>query len=406
MLHRPVFYALLCSWYCAASLNFPPTSLNFPADINHGLSLPTKRALIVAHGGASGMLPENTLPAFKLAVEQGADILECDVSLTRDLHLVCLDEPWLTDVTDVTRKFPAERKNTQYIPDIRKTFTDYFSMDFTLEELKTLKVKQRHDTRDYNHNNMYEIASLDEVLSLMKNSKRPLGVYVETKHPEWVNTLMADRNQSSLEQLLVDKLKSYGCSSKTDPCLIQSFSLESLERLKGLTSLPLVVLLDGMEVSDEELDEWSQFCYAIAPWKGLIVETMGDRQIDRVTELVQKAHKHGLKVHPFTFKNDGNMPWDYGQDPYQEYKHFLSLGVDGFFTDYPLTLSHFLNVTYRPTPSADKSCKKQQNTPSAETSSSYSISYSIGLASGNSSSCVFTLLSLFIALSMPSTYLR
>ena len=140
--------------------------------------------LVIGHRGASGDLPEHTLEAYKLAIEQGADFIEPDLVLTRDGVLIARHEPMLDGTTDVATKFPASRKTTRNLDG--DATTAYFASDFTLAEIKTLGAVQARSTRPQQFNGLYKIPTLDEVIALAKaegtRAGRTVGIYPEIKH--------------------------------------------------------------------------------------------------------------------------------------------------------------------------------------------------------------------------------
>lgn len=328
-----IFTALLCTAFAFAAYD-------------HGVDLPTTLPLNVAHRGSSGSLPEHTVQAYQRAIDEGADVIECDMCLTRDMHIVCLHESMMNSTTDVATKFP-DRFNTYFVIDKAQTITDYFTVDFTLDELKTLGVRQRMGTRDPNYNYLYPIATLEEAIGRVQNAGRPVGLYLETKDPKWVNSLEIVVNASTtFEDLVIGFVSSYGYTSASSPCFLQSFDRESIRYFSGITQLPLVQLT-SVTVTNETLQEWAAYCYGIGPSKGLIAEVdPRTGYIRSVSDLIARAHAYGLRVHPYTFRNEYQyLAWDYRIDPHLEYQQFLDLGVDGYFTDFPGTLHRFLNST-------------------------------------------------------------
>lgn len=112
-------------------------------DFDHGVDLETTRPLVIAHQGSSGALPEHTVAAYQLAVDEGADAVECDATLTKDLAVVCMHEAWMNASTNVAQIFPESRINTYYVQDERRNITDYFSVDFTMDEIRLIRRRQR-----------------------------------------------------------------------------------------------------------------------------------------------------------------------------------------------------------------------------------------------------------------------
>ena len=230
---------------------------------------------------------------------------------------------------------------------------DWFAVDFTLSELKLLRKVQENALRDPSFDGQFKITTLEEMIEIVQNASRPIGLHLETKSPRWTNSLPF-MSGTTMETLLVEVLDRYGYMSQRDPCFLQSFEEDSLYRLKNLTYLPLIRLFDTVQVdtSNARLTEWSKSFYGIGPWKDLIrpfwspasgyKNNLGD-----ATDLVERAHQHGLLVHTYTFRNeDKYLAWDFHQDPVNEINIFLSLGVDGIFTDFTATAKRHLDDMY------------------------------------------------------------
>ena len=202
---------------------------------------------------------------------------------------------------------------------------DFFAIDLTLEELKTLRMNQRFSYRDQSFNGQYEILTLDEYIDIAQAASRTIGIYPETKDPDWTNSepVVRDAN-TTFERLLVENLERRGYSQSDDPCFIQSFHKQSLLDMSTMTQLPLIKLAP-LPISDNDLDELAEFCTGIGPSKGLIIQVGAfSNKITGITDLVSRAHSRGLLVHPFTLMNENrHLAYDYGQDPYEEYKLFI-----------------------------------------------------------------------------------
>jgi glycerophosphoryl diester phosphodiesterase len=319
-----------------------------PPEFDHGVDLPTTRPLNIAHRGSCGRLPEHTREAYQLAIDEGADVIECDVTLTKDLQLICSHEAWLSATTNIAEVFGEDRMNAYFVIDSLREITDYFSVDFTLEELKQVRTKQRNSRRDPNFDGLYEMTSLEEYIQIAQNAGRPVGIYPETKDPIWTNSLdILQEANTTFEDLLVDVLHQYGYQEPRDPCFIQSFNENSLRYMSERTDLPLIMLGVSALASDDRLDSLAEFCYGIGPSKSSIVNVGSDGRISQRTDLIERAHARGLRVHPYTARHEHNyLPYDYGNDPVDEYEDFLDLGADGLFTDFPHTYHRFLENSY------------------------------------------------------------
>lgn len=331
--------------------------------------LPTGRPLIIAHRGSSGMYPEHTALGYREAAKQGADLIECDLEITKDLQFICAHEPYLSKTTDIAKKFPNNREKTYNMDDDDPNFnwndkgdiTDYFSFDFTLAELKTLKKFQANDFRDPRYDWLETVVTLEELDQIVKEEGkkqgRTIGIYPEIKHPSATNKELKKRNIpgfTSLEDTTVKALHALGYNSADSPCYLQSFELTSLETMRNMTDLKLVFLLE-QNITQKHWDRIDKLKLAgIGVDKGNLVTTgvkvydsnnvQRGQYIGGITDFIQQVHDHGLKAHCFTFRNEWmKLYWDHGQDPYSQLKQFLDLKTDGYFSDFPLTTRRFLN---------------------------------------------------------------
>jgi glycerophosphoryl diester phosphodiesterase len=310
------------------------------------------KPLVIAHRGASGYLPEHTLEAYKRAIEMGADFIEPDVVSTQDGVLIARHENELSDTTDVAEKFPARK--TKKTIDGREV-EGWFSEDFTLAEIKTLRAKERLAFRSQDNNGKFQVPTLAEVIALAKaegdKRGRVVGLYPETKHPTHHQRLGL-----ALEGPLVEELKKAGLDRADAPVFIQSFEVANLKQLKTMTSVPLVQLLGGGDerpydqeaagapltygrmATPEGLRDIAAYARGVGPFKGLIVPADREGNTSAPTSFVRDAHAAGLKVHPYTFRDEARyLAKAYGGDPIQEYCAFFALGVDGLFSDFPDT---------------------------------------------------------------------
>lgn len=200
--------------------------------------------IVIGHRGASGLLPEHTLEAYQLAIEQGADFIEPDLVTTSDGVLIARHEPMLDDTTNVAEIFGSERMSTKNLDG--EEITAYFAEDFTLAEIKQLRAVQSRGFRSQEFNGQFEIPTFQEVIELVQEVEaqtgEQVGIYPETKHPTFF-----DLQGLSLEEPLIETLKETGF---TDPnrIFIQSFEFQNLIELQGmldtdgLSDLPLVQL--------------------------------------------------------------------------------------------------------------------------------------------------------------------
>jgi glycerophosphoryl diester phosphodiesterase len=316
--------------------------------------LPSTNPIIIAHRGASGYRPEHTIAAYELAIALGADYIEPDLVSTKDGVLIARHENEISQTTDIANhpEF-AHRQTTKIIDGESKT--GWFTEDFTLAELKTLKAKERiPQLRPQNtvYDGLLEIPTLQEIIDLAKSKGteigRIIGIYPETKHPTYFKSIGL-----SLEEPLLANLQANGYQGANAPVFIQSFEVSNLKDLSTKTDLPLVQLLNDsgkpydFVVSGDDrtyadlvtasgLAEIAQYAQAIGVNKNLIVPRDSAGKLLSPTSLVNDAHTVSLLVHVWTFRNeDLFLPWDFLGNPQGEYELFFSLGIDGVFSDFP-----------------------------------------------------------------------
>jgi glycerophosphoryl diester phosphodiesterase len=314
--------------------------------------------LVTGHRGASGYRPEHTLASYRLAAKLGADFIEPDLVSTRDGVLVARHENEIGGTTDVADhpEF-ADRRTTKVIDGV--SLTGWFTEDFTLAELKTLRAKERiPDLRPANtaYDGRFEVPTFQEVLALRKRlSKRlgrPIGVYPETKHPTYFRGIGLP-----LEEPLVRTLRRNGLDRKKAPVFVQSFETGNLRALDRVLKVPLVQLLAAKTArpagdtrtyaelaTPAGLADIATYADGVGPSKDYIVPRNADGSSAAPTTFVDDAHDAGLLVHPYTFRRENTfLPLELrsSADPAgigdlaAEIRQFLDLGIDGFFTDNP-----------------------------------------------------------------------
>jgi glycerophosphoryl diester phosphodiesterase len=309
------------------------------------------RPFVIGHRGASGERPEHTLAAYALALDQGADFVEPDVVPTKDGHLVARHENEISGTTNVADhpEF-AGRRTTKTIEG--KPVTGWFTEDFTLAELKTLRARERlPQLRPANTAYKDEtIATLDEVIALAKGHGR--GVVAEIKHSSYFAAIGLP-----VEQRLVDAFARHGWRRAEDPAWIESFEVGNLKALRRLTGLRLVQLVDdkggpadgGVEsyaamLTDDGLKRVADYADGLGAAKALFVPRDGDGRSLPATDLAARAHGAGLKVIVWTLRSENFfLPAELreGADPRakgragDEARLFAAAGVDGIFTDQP-----------------------------------------------------------------------
>ena len=314
--------------------------------------------LIIAHRGASGERPEHTLAAYERAIDQGADYIEPDLVVTKDLVLVARHETELSDTTDVaSRREFEDRRRTRGIEGRR--VTGWFAEDFTLAELRTLRVKERMPTvRPANtaFNGLYQIPTFAEIIQLVRakeaESGREIGLYPELKHP----TLLLEQEGIDMVDLLVRALRQFDLDRSDARLFVQIFEVGPLQRLDRLVDVPLILLIapeggpyDEPAMRWEEvmtptgLAEVAAYADGIGPYMGHVLNPDGTP-----TSLVADARAAGLKVHPWTLRRENVFLPPPARRPGGEatigcydavWDALVKAGVDGVFTDNPAELS-------------------------------------------------------------------
>ena len=317
---------------------------------------------VIAHRGASGYRPEHTLAAYSLAIRQCADMIEPDVVSTKDGVLVARHENEISDTTDVATKSEFAARRTTKIIDGEST-TGWFTEDFTLAELRTLRAKERLPAiRPGNtaYDGKYQIPTLAEVFDLARHSRtcsgKPVGVAPETKHPTYFAGLGL-----AMEEHLVAELKAAGLNRSLDRVVIQSFEVGNLRRLNRMTDVRLVQLINCSGapwdfvasgdprtyadlVTPAGLRRIARYADEVGVCKDVMIPRTAAGFLTEPTAVIEDAHDAGLKVVGWTFRRENSfLPADFrsSTDPagignlVGEINTFLDAGMDSFFTDNP-----------------------------------------------------------------------
>ncbi|HKR52359.1 MAG TPA: glycerophosphodiester phosphodiesterase [Pseudonocardiaceae bacterium] len=346
----------------AGSLGGGPTGVVARADpAVFGSNWNRSGSIVIGHRGAPGYRPEHTLASYELAARLGADFLEPDLVVTKDGVLVCRHEPEIGDTTDVAShpEF-ASRKSTKIVDGV--AVSGWFTQDFTLAELKTLRAVERlPQIRQHNtlFNGRYQIPTFQELLDLRARLSnelgRRLGVYPETKHPTFFQVAGLP-----LEPRLVEILWRNWLNLPDAPVFVQSFEVTNLKQLRAVglrtksvqllaaSGAPFDTVAAGSGPTYGDLSTPDGLCgiarYAqgIGPDKLQVIPRKADGTLGSPTTLVADAHRAGLVVHAYTFRAEENflpvdyqisaVPTDYGK-AIDEQVTYLRAGLDGLFTD-------------------------------------------------------------------------
>ncbi|HEX8615353.1 MAG TPA: glycerophosphodiester phosphodiesterase [Telluria sp.] len=365
------------SLMCAASVAVLMTACggdDAPDLQNPGTGWPPQPT-VTGHRGASALRPEHTLASYQKAIEDGADVVEPDLVATKDGVLVARHENEISGTTNVAAmpQFAA-RKATKTIDGI--AVTGWFTEDFTLAELKTLRAKERIPAnRPLNaaYDGQFEVPTLQEVIDLVKKESgarnKTIGIYPETKHPTYFKKIGLP-----LEKRLVDQLVANGYHGKEAAVFLQSFEVANLKELRKLTDMRIVQLIDnpanppaangaprnapydfvaaGSKSTYKDLatpaglKEIATYADVVSPYKDVIMPRTAANELAAPTSFVADAHAAGLKVHTWTMRpenpflppsmrrGDPTSPSQRG-DGEAEILAYLKAGIDGFFTDDP-----------------------------------------------------------------------
>ena len=324
--------------------------------------LPDK--LVIGHRGASALRPEHTIESYTKAIEDGADVIEPDLVATRDGVLVARHENEISGTTNVADKPEfASRKATRLIDNV--AITGWFTEDFTLAELQTLRAKERiplNRPGNTAFDGQFLVPTFQAVMDLARaktvETGRTIAIYPETKHPSYFKSI-----NLPLEKRLVDALEANGYRGKTAPVFIQSFEVANLKEIRRLTDVRIIQLLsasgrpedfrlagDARTYADIStaagLREIASYANGIGPDKNMAIPRTAQNTLGAPTSLVADAHAAGLVVHPYTFRpenpflpselrrSNAASPTERG-DLAAEITIFLRAGIDGFFTDDP-----------------------------------------------------------------------
>ncbi len=287
------------------------------------------RKIIIAHRGASGYLPEHTLPAKAMAYAMQADYLEQDVVLSKDDVPIVIHDIHLDAVTNVAEIFPERKRK-----DGR-----YYVIDFTFEELKTLNVTERFDVesgevvfpkRFPKRKSRFGLHSLQEEIELIqglnKSTGNDIGIYPEIKEPAFHK-----KEGKDISAIVLKVLSEYGYKTKSDNCILQCFDASELRGIREeLKSELFLVQLIEFENEIQSIPKFAEYADGLGPWINLLTDG----------RLMPLAKEHNLKVHAYTLRKDDVQNGKSFSEILKEvlFKH----NVDGVFTDHPDVVIQFL----------------------------------------------------------------
>ncbi|WP_336798284.1 glycerophosphodiester phosphodiesterase [Erwinia aphidicola] len=323
--------------------------------------------IVIAHRGASGYLPEHSLPAKAMAYAQGADYLEQDLVMTKDDRLVVLHDHYLDRVTDVATRFPQRAR-----PDGR-----YYAIDFTLDEIKSLKFSEGFEIENGKKvqtfpgrfpmgKSDFRVHTFEEELEFIQglnhSTGKNIGIYTEIKAP-WFHR----KEGKDISAKVLDVLKKYGYSGKDDKVYLQCFDYNEVKRIKtelepqramNLKLVQLIAYTKWDETQEKQNGKWVNYSYdwmfkpgamktiaqyadGIGPDYHMLIADGSQRGDVRVTDMVKEAHLNKMVVHPYTVRADRLPPYVSDVDQLYDLLYHKA-GVDGLFTDFPDKAVHFL----------------------------------------------------------------
>jgi glycerophosphoryl diester phosphodiesterase len=322
-----LFLTILCLFGCNSTQKHEKMTKN------------TKK-VVIAHRGASGYLPEHTLPAKAMAYAMHPDFLEQDLVLSKDDIPIVIHDIHLETVTDVTQKFPDRNRE-----DGR-----FYVIDFTYDELMQLNVSERFDTKTGDAvfkqryplwKSKFKLHSLQEEIELIqglnKSTGNDIGIYPEIKDPEFHH-----KEGKDISSIVLKILSDYGYTTKKDNCILQCFDAKELKRIRlQLKSELFLVQLIEFEEDEQHLKEYASYADGLGPWYKRILKGKDKQGNWQTTNLVKEAHDLGLVVHAYTFRADD-------LDEFSTFNELLDIGfntleLDGVFTDFPDKVTSFLN---------------------------------------------------------------
>jgi len=309
-------------------------------EVNTTVEQNKSEKVVIAHRGASGYLPEHTLPAKAMAYAMNVHFIEQDIVLSKDNVPIVIHDIHLETVTDVAKKFASRSRE-----DGR-----FYVIDFTFGELKQLNVSERfnpetneavYPTRFPLNKSTFKLHSLQEEIELIqglnKSTGKNIGIYPEIKAPAFHLNEGKD-----ISRIVLKVLSNYGYSTKKDKCILQCFDAPELKRIRTeLKSELFLVQLIEFEEEENKLEEFATYADGIGPWVQQIIKRKDEDGKWLISDLVSNAHNNNLKVHAYTFRADQ-------LGDFKTFENLLQVAlyeanIDGVFTDFPDKVVDFVN---------------------------------------------------------------
>lgn len=312
--------------------------------------------VVIAHRGASGYLPEHTLPAVALAYGMDPDYIEQDVVMSKDGVPVVMHDIYLDTTTDVAQKFPDRHRE-----DGR-----YYAIDFTLAELKSLNVHERTSLKtgkqvfadrfpvEYG---IFKIPTFEEEIKLIrglnKSTGRDVGIYAEIKDPAWHK-----KQGQDISKAVIKVMEKWGYGTRESNSFIECFDWNETKRIRNDLKYQgrLTQLLGENKwhvapdtdfdflKSDEGVEAMSKVVDAIGPWLPQVISGLNADGRAVMTPTLIAAQRHHLAVHVYTLRADQLPKWA-GDFDIALGAIFNDAGIDGVFTDFPDQVVDYLTST-------------------------------------------------------------
>ena len=290
------------------------------------------RPLVIGHRGASGALPEHTLEAYQRALNDGADCIEPDLVMTKDGQLAVRHDTYLSTTTNIASKPEFASRKRRSTDAEYEGRMDWWVADFTMAELKTLRAVQSFPGRSKTFDGLYQIPTFDEVLKLARSrvtvASQPVCVYPEAKSPAYHAAIAG---MPDMGDAILAALERHGMAAAGSPVFIQSFEPDFVKAMDARTELPVVMLVSDKAALDAAMAKpGAPFWQGLGPNIGMLFDAAG-----KSTGVVEAMHARKIAVHPWTFRDDA--PPVKGEPVETAMRRTMALGVDGFFTDFPIT---------------------------------------------------------------------